>query len=85
MKFKLQGRVLLVKLFYQNENSATKVLRKFRSLNRLRKGPFISQVLRNMIRKFEVTGTLKIQPGREPKSVAAQVVDDVVTQVEEDI
>ncbi|GFV21334.1 transposable element tc3 transposase [Trichonephila clavipes] len=37
-----------------------------------------------MIRKFEPTGSLGIQPGRGRKCVAAQVVDNVATQVEED-
>ncbi|GFT80896.1 hypothetical protein TNCV_3497011 [Trichonephila clavipes] len=34
-----------------------------------------------MIRKFEATGTLEILPGSGRKCVAAQVVDDVMTQV----
>lgn len=84
MTLTLQERALLVKLFYQNGDSATEALRKFRSLKRLRKGPLSSQGLTNMITKFEATGTLGIQPGRGRKCVAAQVVDDVATQVEED-
>ncbi|GFX20009.1 agmatinase, mitochondrial [Trichonephila clavipes] len=79
-----EERALLVKLYYQNGNSATKALRKFRSLKRLRKGPLSSQGLTKMIRKFEATGTLGIQSGRKRKCVAAHVVNDVVTQMEVD-
>ncbi|GFT54039.1 hypothetical protein TNCV_153971 [Trichonephila clavipes] len=47
-------------------------------------GPLSSQGLTNRIGKFETTGTLRIQPGRERRYVAAQVVDDIATQGEED-
>ncbi|GFT91402.1 hypothetical protein TNCV_4285621 [Trichonephila clavipes] len=37
-----------------------------------------------MFRKFEAMGTSGIQPGRGRKYVAAQVVNDLVMQAEED-
>lgn len=70
-----QELALLMKLFYQNGDSATETLRKFQSLKRLRKDPFTSQGLRNIIMKFEATGSLAVQPGRGQKCVAAQVSD----------
>ncbi|GFV94814.1 hypothetical protein TNCV_1028121 [Trichonephila clavipes] len=85
MTLTLQERGLLVELFYQNGDPATEALSKFQSLKCLRKGPLSSQDLINMIRKFEATGKLGTQPGRGRKYVAAQVVDDVTTLVEEDI
>ncbi|GFU82891.1 hypothetical protein TNCV_266881 [Trichonephila clavipes] len=54
------------------------------SLKRLRKDPLSSQGLTNMVRKFEATETLGIQPGRRRKCVVAHIVDYVATQVKED-
>ena len=65
MTLTLQKCALLVKLFYQNEESAIKALRKFLSLKQLRKGPLIRQGLTNMIRKFEATEGRFSQEGDE--------------------
>ena len=62
----------------------SEVLRKFQSLKRLHKSPLTSQGLTYMIRKFEATGILVIQPGKGRKCVAVQVMDDGATQVVED-
>ena len=84
MTLSLQERALLVKLLNQNGESTTEALQKFRSLKWLRKCPSTSQGLVNMIKKFEGTEILVIQPRSEQKCSAAQAVDDVATQVEED-
>ncbi|GFX07439.1 hypothetical protein TNCV_5091541 [Trichonephila clavipes] len=63
MTMALQERALMVKLFCQSGESSTEAFRKFRSSERLRKGPLCSQGLTNMIRKFETSGKLGIQPG----------------------
>ncbi|GFX89777.1 hypothetical protein TNCV_3712091 [Trichonephila clavipes] len=58
MSLRLADRALLVKLFYQNDNSAIVALRKFRTLKGMRKGPFTAKKLRLMVTKFEETGSL---------------------------
>ncbi|GFW98055.1 hypothetical protein TNCV_1203561 [Trichonephila clavipes] len=63
---------------------AIKALRKDSVFGKVTKCPLRSKRLTYMIRKFKATGTMGIQPARVRKYVAAQVVDDVVTQVEED-
>ncbi|GFT49168.1 hypothetical protein TNCV_2860191 [Trichonephila clavipes] len=60
----LPDRALLVKLFYQNDNSAIVTLRKFRTLKGLRKGPLTAKNLRLMVTKFEETGSLNVRSGR---------------------
>jgi hypothetical protein len=81
---RLPERALLVKLFYQNNNSALVALRKFRSLRGKRKGPLTVKGLRKMVAKFEETGSFNIRSGRGRKSVSAEVVENVALRVEED-
>ncbi|GFW94445.1 hypothetical protein TNCV_2701661 [Trichonephila clavipes] len=56
MSLRLPDRVLLVKLFYQNDNSAIVALGKFRTLKGMRKGPLTAINLQLMVTKFEETG-----------------------------
>ncbi|GFY13505.1 hypothetical protein TNCV_4958751 [Trichonephila clavipes] len=58
MSLCLPDRALLVKLFYQNDNSAIVALRKFRTLKGLRKGPLTAKNLQLMVIKFEELGSL---------------------------
>ncbi|GFU57825.1 hypothetical protein TNCV_1850771 [Trichonephila clavipes] len=67
MSLCLPDRALLVKLFYQNDNSAIVALRKFRTLKGLRKGPLTAKNLRLMATKFEETGSLNVRSGRGKK------------------
>ncbi|GFW21088.1 uncharacterized protein TNCV_2703281 [Trichonephila clavipes] len=77
-------RALLVKLFYQNDNSAIVAVRKFRRLKGLRKGPFTAKNLRLMVSKFEETGSLNVRSGRGKNPVSAEAIEKVALQVEED-
>ncbi|GFY34452.1 hypothetical protein TNCV_2821381 [Trichonephila clavipes] len=84
MSLCLPDRALLVKLFYQNDNSAIVALRKFRTLKGLRKGPLTAKNLQLMVTKFEKTGSLNVCSGRGNKPVSAEAIEKVVLQVEED-
>ncbi|GFX97126.1 uncharacterized protein TNCV_556161 [Trichonephila clavipes] len=84
MSLCLPDRALLVKLFYQNDNSAIVALRRFRTLKGLRKGPLTAKNLRLMVTKFEETGSLNVRSGRGKKPVSAEAIEKVALQVEED-
>ncbi|GFT35427.1 uncharacterized protein TNCV_922461 [Trichonephila clavipes] len=84
MSLCLPERALLVKLFYQNDNSAIVARRKFWTLKGLRKGPLTAKNLRLMVTKFEETGSLNVRSGRGKKSVCAEAIEKVALQVEED-
>ncbi|GFU71866.1 uncharacterized protein TNCV_1628071 [Trichonephila clavipes] len=84
MSLCLPDRALLVKLFYQNDNSAIVSLRKFRTLKGLRKGPLTAKNLRLMVTKFEETGSLNVRSGRGKKPVSTEAIEKVALQVEED-
>ncbi|GFW94696.1 uncharacterized protein TNCV_4247361 [Trichonephila clavipes] len=84
MSLCLPDRALLVKLFYQNDNSAIVTLRKFRTLKGLRKGPLTAKNLRLMVTKFEETGSLNVRSGRGKKAVSAEAIEKGALQVEED-
>ncbi|GFU51011.1 DUF4817 domain-containing protein [Trichonephila clavipes] len=83
MSLCLPDRALLVKLFYQNDNSAIVALRKFRTLKGLRKGPLTAKNLRLMVTKFEETGSLNVRSGRGKKPVSTEAIEKVALQVEE--
>ncbi|GFW97743.1 uncharacterized protein TNCV_1425061 [Trichonephila clavipes] len=77
-------RALLVKLFYQNDNSAIVALRKFWTLKGMRKGPLTAINLRLMVTKFEETGSLNVRSGKGKKPVSAEAIEKVALRVEED-
>ncbi|GFT11537.1 uncharacterized protein TNCV_2523521 [Trichonephila clavipes] len=78
------NRALLLKLFYQNDNSAIVALQKFRTLMGLRKCPLTATNLRLMVTKFEETKSLNVRSGRGKKPVSAEEIEKVALQVEED-
>ncbi|GFV86584.1 uncharacterized protein TNCV_4184391 [Trichonephila clavipes] len=84
MSLCLPDQALLVKLFYQNDNSAIVALRKFRTLKGLRKGPLTTKNLRLMVTKFEETGSLNVRSGRGKKPVSAEAIEKVALPVEGD-
>ncbi|GFW55609.1 DUF4817 domain-containing protein [Trichonephila clavipes] len=85
MSLCLPERALLVKLFYQNDNSAIVALRKFRTLKGLRKGPFTAKNLQLMVTKFEETESFNVRSGKgKKKPVSAEAIEKVALQVEED-
>ncbi|GFW36722.1 uncharacterized protein TNCV_1220541 [Trichonephila clavipes] len=79
MSLRLPDRALLVKLFYQNDNSAIVAQRKFRTL----KGMIVKN-LQLMVTKFEETGSLNVRSGRGRKPVSTEAIEKVALQVEED-
>ncbi|GFU63903.1 uncharacterized protein TNCV_4204201 [Trichonephila clavipes] len=83
MPLRLPDRALIVKLFYQNDNSAIVCLRKFRTLKGMRKGP-LTVKNRLMVTKFEETESLNFLSGRGRKPVSAEALEEVALQVEED-
>ncbi|GFY27648.1 uncharacterized protein TNCV_910991 [Trichonephila clavipes] len=83
MSLRLPDRALLVKLFYQNDNSAIVVLRKFRTLKGMRKGQLKAINLRLMVTKFEETGSLNVRSGRGRKPVSAEAIQKVALQEED--
>ncbi|GFU02815.1 uncharacterized protein TNCV_1893421 [Trichonephila clavipes] len=84
MQLRLPDRALIVKLFYQIDNSGIVALRKFRTLKGMRKGPLTVKNLRLLVTKFEETESLKVRSGRERKPVSAEAIEKVALQVEED-
>ncbi|GFX36820.1 uncharacterized protein TNCV_3999821 [Trichonephila clavipes] len=84
MSLYLPDQALLVKLFYQNENSAIGALRKFRTLKGLQKDPLNAKNLRFMVTKFEETGSLNVRSGRGKKPISAEAIEKFTLQVEED-
>ena len=84
MSLSLPDRALLVKLFYQNDNSAVVALRKFRTLKRMRKGPLTVKDLQIVVAKFENTGSFNVSRGRGRKPVSVDRIEEVAHQVQED-
>ncbi|GFV74122.1 uncharacterized protein TNCV_4510291 [Trichonephila clavipes] len=84
MSLRLPDRELLVKLFYQTDNSAIVALRKFPTLKGLRKSPLTATNLQLMVAKFEETGSLNVRSRRGGKPVSAEAIEKVALQVEED-
>ncbi|GFX99658.1 uncharacterized protein TNCV_3053151 [Trichonephila clavipes] len=84
MSLRLPDRALIVKLFYQIDNSAIVGLQKFQTLMGMRKGPLIVKNLRLMVTKFEETESLNVRSGRERKPVSAEAIEKVALQVKED-
>lgn len=83
MTVPLTDRALLVKLYYQNDDSAATALRRFRTLKNLRTGPMTTEGLRKMVLKFEQTGSLSLKPGRGRKPIDVTAVEGVATALEE--
>ncbi|GFX52827.1 uncharacterized protein TNCV_3720171 [Trichonephila clavipes] len=84
MSLCLPDRALLVKLFYQNDNSTVVALRKFRTLKGLQKRPLTVKNLRLMVTKFEETGSLNVRSGRGKKPVSAEAIEKIALEVEVD-
>ncbi|GFX00672.1 uncharacterized protein TNCV_2236791 [Trichonephila clavipes] len=84
MSLCLPDRALLVKLFYQNDNSAIVALQKFRTLKGLRKGPLTTKNLRLMVTIFEETESSNVLSGRGKTPVSAEAIEKVALQVEYD-
>lgn len=58
MAIEKKDHVLLMKLFYQDGYNNKDALRKHSPQKRLRRGPVSHNALKNIVKKFEVTGNL---------------------------
>ena len=74
-KLSLETRITLVRLFYENGSSAADALRKFKTLNGLRKDPFSATTIQRLMCKFETEGVVTNLPRSGRPSV-----DDSVTE-----
>ncbi|GFW98732.1 hypothetical protein TNCV_2250951 [Trichonephila clavipes] len=76
---KIVERVLLAKLFYENKGNASAVVREMCRRKSLLRGPISTKGIRAMIKSFEETGKLGVQPGRGRKCVIPVLIDGVKT------
>ncbi|GBM62572.1 hypothetical protein AVEN_95550-1 [Araneus ventricosus] len=85
MTLSLKDRALLVKRSYKNSNCAATALKKFRTLKGLRSGsgPMTAFCLKNMIDKFEESGSFDVKCGRGRKAIALTSLEDVATALQE--
>ncbi|GFU39749.1 hypothetical protein TNCV_1949491 [Trichonephila clavipes] len=60
---------LLEKLFYENKGNASAADREFHHRKNLRRGPLCIKGIRAMIKRFEETRKLGVQPGRGRKRI----------------
>ena len=76
MSLSIEDRALLVKLFYKKDDCGPAAIKKFRSLNGIKKdcGPISAKSLKNMTLKLEETGSFEVKPGRGRKSIASTSV-----------
>ncbi|GFV55818.1 DUF4817 domain-containing protein [Trichonephila clavipes] len=63
--------------------SSVTVVKEFRRLKRIRRGPVTPYALRKMIQKFETTGQFGILPGRRRKHIPSSSTENVATAVVE--
>ena len=77
----LVERVLFVKLFYVNNVNTFAAVREFRRIKNMRHGLMSNKGIWAMIKRFEETGKLVAQPGRDHKPVILVLVDAIETAV----
>ncbi|GFT03821.1 DUF4817 domain-containing protein [Trichonephila clavipes] len=68
-------RWLLVKLFYENKGNASAAVREFRHRKNLWRVPMSTKGIWALIKRFEETGKLGVQPGRGRNCVPPVLVD----------
>ncbi|GBM91896.1 hypothetical protein AVEN_112923-1 [Araneus ventricosus] len=85
MTLSFKDRVLLVKLFYKNDDCAAIALKKLRTLKDLRSGsdPMTAFGLKKMNDKFGESGSFDAKCGRGRKVIASTSVEDVATALHE--
>ncbi|GFT30759.1 uncharacterized protein TNCV_759461 [Trichonephila clavipes] len=84
MSLRLPDRALLVKLFFQNDNSAIVALRKFRTLNGMRKGPLTAINLRLMVEEdkaFNVQATTSVRRVEEALDLPRSTVQKIMRNI----
>ncbi|GBN13602.1 hypothetical protein AVEN_260752-1 [Araneus ventricosus] len=83
MSFEKKERVLLTKLFHQNDSNLSTALRDYRRLKGLQKGTMSRQALKKMITKFEDAGELGVLQGRLRKRLSNETAEEVALAVVE--
>ncbi|GBN71875.1 hypothetical protein AVEN_243078-1 [Araneus ventricosus] len=85
MTLSLKDRALLVKIFYENGDSATIALKKFRTLKGLRNdsGPMTAFSMKKMTDKFEESDFSDVKCGRGKKAIVSTSVEDVAKALQE--
>ncbi|GBN93661.1 hypothetical protein AVEN_24971-1 [Araneus ventricosus] len=85
MTLSLKDRALLVNLFYKSGDCAAIALKKFRTLKCLKSGsgPMTAFGLKEMIDKFEESGSFEAKCGRGRTAIASTSVVDVATALQE--
>lgn len=78
-----KDQVLLVKLFYQDNNNSLAALHEYCRLKGLRKGPMLKNNLKKTIMKFEETGELGVLLEKGQKLVANEIFKELATTVVE--
>ncbi|GFR31787.1 hypothetical protein TNCT_558531 [Trichonephila clavata] len=81
MSVSLVERDLLVMLFYENKRNASVAVRGICRRKNLRRAPMSTKSIRFMIKRFEETGKIGVQPGRGRKCVTLVLVDGVQNQL----
>ena len=72
MVIEKRDRALLVKLFYLNASKSSAVLREYRRMKGLRRGPMSTNEVKKMM-KFENTGHFGVAPGRGRRPIPMDV------------
>ncbi|GFR24640.1 hypothetical protein TNCT_402021 [Trichonephila clavata] len=72
----------MVKLFYENKGNVSAAVREIRRRKNQLRGPMPTKGIRTMIKRFEETGKLGVQPGKRRKRVTQVLVDGVKTAVD---
>ncbi|GFW44243.1 hypothetical protein TNCV_1746721 [Trichonephila clavipes] len=69
MVVSLVNSALLVKLFYENKGNASAAVCEFRYRKNLQWGPISTKSIQAMIKRFEETGKLGVEPRRGCKRI----------------
>ncbi|GFS59550.1 hypothetical protein NPIL_293841 [Nephila pilipes] len=68
---------MITHTFSQNKDYVDAVLRSFRQLMKIHRGPITHTILRDRMKRFERTGHLRILPGREQHAVDTACMEDM--------
>ncbi|GFQ99970.1 DUF4817 domain-containing protein [Trichonephila clavata] len=82
MEVALVERALLLMQFYENKGNVSTAVPEFRHRKNLHCRPMSTKGIRAMIKRFEETGKLGVQPGRDRKRITPVLVDAVKTAVD---
>ena len=81
-KMNLDDRLLIVQLFYKNNESPTVTLRAFKTIRNMNKDPFSTTAIVNLIKKFTETKSLHDAPRTGRPSLAEDRKELVLSTLE---